>query len=133
MLYDSFHNGYNETLGGDGKAYLELPEQEICKFYLICKSLTKTAEHYQHDRETIKQILYKNNIALFTQSEIVQANRNNKKAVAKLDKITEEIIEIYESIAEAERATPNHNKHISDVCNGKRKTCAGYKWKFIEK
>ena len=32
--YNTYHNGYNETLGGDGAAYLELPEDEICKFYL---------------------------------------------------------------------------------------------------
>ena len=32
--YNSYHFGYNETLGGDGGKYLQLPEQEVCKYYL---------------------------------------------------------------------------------------------------
>lgn len=27
QYYDSYHNGYNATLGGDGKCWLELPEE----------------------------------------------------------------------------------------------------------
>ena len=46
--YDSVNNGYNETFGGDGRAYLDLPEEEICKFYVRVKSVQKTAEYFGH-------------------------------------------------------------------------------------
>ncbi len=51
--------------------------------------------------------------------------------VAQLNKDTEEIIHIFESVTEAENATGN-SRHISSVCNGNRVTAAGYKWKWIE-
>lgn len=51
------------------------------------------------------------------------------KAVAKLDKETGEILATYHSIYEAERE--NNISHVGQVCNGKRKTTGGYKWKFI--
>lgn len=53
------------------------------------------------------------------------------KPVAKLDIKTGEVLEIYPSIYQAEQANGN-TKHISQVCRGKRKTCQGFGWKFIE-
>ena len=53
------------------------------------------------------------------------------KPVAKLDIKTGEVLEIYPSIYWAEQANGN-TKHISQVCRGKRKTCQGFRWKFIE-
>ena len=50
--------------------------------------------------------------------------------IYKIDKITNEIIEIYPSIMEAERQN-NCHFHIKDVCNGKRKTAGGFIWKVI--
>ena len=50
--------------------------------------------------------------------------------VAKLNVNTEEVLEIYLCIADAERANGNSG-HIGDVCKGKRKTCKGFKWKYL--
>ena len=33
---------------------------------------------------------------------------------------------------EAERQTQINHRHISEVCNGQRKTAGGYTWKYIE-
>jgi hypothetical protein len=52
------------------------------------------------------------------------------KKVVKIDAKTNEILAVYCSTAEAERENGNTN-HIADVCNGKRKTCKGYKWKYL--
>lgn len=127
--YNSFHFGYNETLGGDGRKYLDLPEQEICKFYLDSHTLAETSQHFGHDSETIRQILYKYNISILSGQEV-----NKQKfslPVAKLNKKTGEIIEIYTSVSEAERCNNCHT-HIKDVCHGKRKSAGGFGWKFIE-
>lgn len=128
QYYDTYHNGYNETLGGDGAKYLELPEQDICKYYLKHYSIPQTAIEFGHDYLTIKKVLYKNNINILSATEATKKIRS--KAVAKLDKQTEEIIEIYSSIAEAESKNGN-SRHIAQVCNGKRKSAAGYKWKYV--
>ena len=129
QLYDTYHNGYNETLGGDGKAYLELPEQEIIQYYLN-HNLVTTAKHFGHDVETINKVLYKNNIQKHSASQAVC--NVSSYPVAQIDKVTNEIIQIFPSVAAAEKATGN-NKHIADVVNGKRKTAQGYRWEKIEK
>ena len=129
QLYNTYHNGYNETLGGDGAAYLELPEQEICKYYLSTKSLKDTVKHFGHDKETIKKVLYKNNIQMLNQSEVSLLNLS--QAVAQIDPNTDEIIKIFPTIQEAEQATGN-SRHIGSVCKGKRKTTKGYKWKYVK-
>ena len=38
--------------------------------------------------------------------------------------------EIFESITEAQKKYKN--KHISECCSGKRKTCCGYHWEYVE-
>ena len=121
--YDSYHNGYNETLGGDGRAYLVLPEKEIIAYYLKVKSLKETAHHFNHDVRTIRQILYKYNIQCYNGRECV------KKPVLQIDKDTNEIIAIFPSATEAELTVPT-GKHINQVCKGNRKTAGGYKWAY---
>lgn len=122
-FYNSYHEGYNATLGGDGSAYLELNEEEICNYYKS-HSLRETTKYFNHDSETIKKILIKNNVALKTASESL------RKKVAKIDKNTGEILEIYNSVAEAEAANGNTH-HIAEACIGKRKTCKGFMWKYV--
>lgn len=54
-----------------------------------------------------------------------------RKKVAKIDLNTNEILEVYISIREAEKVN-GQTRHIGDVCNGKRKSCKGFGWKFLE-
>lgn len=125
LEYDSYHNGYNETLGGDGRAYLVLPEKEIIAYYFKVKNLRETARHFQHDVRTIRQILYKYNIQRYSSGE------GAKKAVVQIDKDTNEIIAVFPSATEAELVVPT-GKHINQVCKGSRKTAGGYKWAYFD-
>lgn len=129
-FYDTYHNGYNETLGGDGAKYVELPEQEVCKYYLDSHTLDETAKHFGHDVSLIKQVLYKYNISIISSSEVMKQRAS--KAVAKIDIKTNQILSVYSSVSEAERENKNCHFHIKDVCHGKRKTAGGYKWQFID-
>jgi hypothetical protein len=52
-----------------------------------------------------------------------------RKKVAKIDPITGEIIETFDSAKQAEKEYKLHKVH--DVCLGYRKTCGGYIWKYI--
>lgn len=127
-FYHTYHNGYNETLGGDGASYLCLPEQEICKTYLENHSIPQTALQFGHDYLTIKKVLVKNNIKIL--SAIEASRLIASKAVAKLDKETGEIIEVYSSVRDAELKNGN-TRHIAQVCKGKRKSAVGYGWKYV--
>lgn len=123
----SFKYGYNATVGGDGKRYADYELiQTLYDDGLSCKDI---GEITKYDHITIANALEEKNI-----SKVERLQRGHdfiSKPVAKLDKHTLEIIEIYPSIREAERQNGN-TQHISQVCQGKRKTCKGYKWKYIE-
>ena len=52
------------------------------------------------------------------------------KPVIKLDKTTNEVIEYYSSLIEAQRHTGIFANSITRVCKGKQETAGGFKWKF---
>ena len=57
-------NGYNATLGGDGKSYLNLNEDEVIQYYIENANylIKRTADFFNVDPHVIKDILIKNNI-----------------------------------------------------------------------
>lgn len=58
------------------------------------------------------------------------ANIKRRIPVAKCDN-NWNIIDKYESIISAAKINNLSDSHISQCCNGKRKSCGGYKWKRI--
>lgn len=125
-FYGSFKYGYNATIGGDGKKFLDY--DLIYNTYLNTKNVKETARLCHCSEKSVTLILKKYQVSLQKRSknQIV----NSYKPVAKLNKDTEEIIQVYTSIKEAEKDTPT-GKHITDVCKGRRKTAGGYKWKYL--
>lgn len=85
----------------------------------------------ENSEHAVKNNLYKNNIneknGMF--GKFGELNINSKKIV-QMDK-NELVINDYPCIAEASRANKISAGNISAVCNGKRKTCGGFIWKFI--
>lgn len=60
-----------------------------------------------------------------------QKQITNRK-VAKIDLVTNEIIDVYDSIALASRQSGCDGSSISKVCNGKRNKCGGFKWQYVD-
>ena len=59
--------------------------------------------------------------------------KNQQRKVACIDKDTEEVIAIYDSLALAAKDKGiKSSGNISNVCRGTTKTTGGYKWKYIE-
>lgn len=54
----------------------------------------------------------------------------SSKKVIKIDKDTNEIIQIYDSIQLASQDNNCDPSGITKVCNNKRNTCGGYKWQY---
>lgn len=123
--YGSFKNGYNATVGGDGKRYIDY--DLIIKLYQEHLSIKKVSELTGHDVRTISRIIS----SVFSDEEKGKnGHKLIQRPVARLDAETEEILEIFVSVSEADRKYNAHG-HIGSVCLGKRKTACGYKWKYI--
>lgn len=129
-LYDTYNNGYNETLGGDGKLRLQLDEKEVCTYYEN-HSLRETVDYFGVDKDSINKILHRNGVVKKT---IEYANKFALgKVVNQLDMITGKILRTHISTAEAEKyitGKENHGANVSRVCRGERRQYAGYRWEY---
>jgi hypothetical protein len=119
--YHSFKYGYNATIGGDGKKYLDY--DLILKTFNATKNCAKTARLLKISADTVREVVKKNGL---------QPNNGiaNRKPVVKIDLKTGEILDIYESAIIAEQEN-NINNHINAVCKGNRKSAGGYGWKYL--
>ena len=126
-FYHSFHDGYNATTGGDGKQYADY--DLIYTLFQEGKTCKEIKQITNYDGLTIRRALEANGITKQIRKD--RGRGCSRKKVAKIDLRTNEILEVYSSITEAEKI--NHPAyHIGDVCNGKRKSCGGFGWKFLE-
>ena len=134
-FYKGYTNGYNATRGGDGKAYIDV--SELLRLWSLGKSLSEISEIVHHDKSWISILLKEKGIK---ESEILERGMS-KKGVEMLDKNTEEVLNTFSSTRDAarflikEKGLKSSNEggysgHISEVCQGKRKTCQGYKWRY---
>lgn len=132
QYYDSYHNGYNATLGGDGKSYADY--DLIYSLYTENNlNIKEIKEKTGHDPLTIKTALHLHNIS---NTDIHQRQLNRLcKPVAQIDIQTNKIIAIFPSCISACNAVTGDNNsrggHISAVCKGKRKTAYGFKWQYV--
>ena len=76
LEFDSFYNGYNETLGGQyGRKRIDAPKEEIIELYKKTNSCRKVAKHFNIFHETVSRILKENGI------EINSRGHGNSKPV----------------------------------------------------
>lgn len=54
---DTYNNGYNSTLGGEGKRAFAYTKEEVTNKYKELKSLEKTAEYYSACTRTISNLI----------------------------------------------------------------------------
>lgn len=77
-----------------------------------------------------------NAVAEKPEDEKVEVNKEEKpsfapKAVVQKDLETGEVIDLFDSAAEAERKTHISRKSISKAANGKAKSAGGFGWEFV--
>lgn len=127
QYYDTYEDGYNATLGGDGKILLDY--NEIIKTYLITHNASEVARTLNCSIDSVYKILKANDIQISSAAEI--AKNNLSKRIAQYDK-KGNFIKEYSSYREAEKSMGNTQRHIGDCANGKRKTAYGFIWKWID-
>lgn len=132
--YNTYKSGYNATKGGDGKAYIN--EDEVIKEYLKNKNATITAKQLNISLDGILNILKRNNVKIISAADVARNNGNEVYMLSKNDDILMEFQTTYDAarylidncLTKCKLTTIRY--HISEVCNGKRKSAAGYKWKL---
>lgn len=96
----------------------------------------QVAKEFDCHPDTVKQVAQIYHIPLK-----VLTLEQKKKQIAQLDKITEEILQVFDSLQDAMKWCVENGycatygsgpaSHISDAAKGKRKTAYQFKWKFI--
>ena len=131
----SFKNGYNATLGGDGKKYLDY--DLIIASYKEIKSIKDTAISLGISSDSVSNVLRANNISIIASSEVIQ--KKYGKVVNMYD-LQNTFLKTFPSVNAAAKYMVENNltgckmttikQHITEVCMGKRKTAAKFKWKY---
>lgn len=133
--YNSFEKGYNATLGGDGKKYIDY--DLVIQTYKKELNAATTANILNISPDSVRKILKENNVEIISSQEI-SAKKNSKKV--EMFDLNDNYIRTFNSMIEAGKYLIDNKKsncklttirqHISEVVRGKRKTCAGFKWKL---
>ena len=123
----SFKNGYNATIGGDGRPYLD--RDLIIKTYLEVQNIQKTSEICHCDKHSVHNILSSYHIPIVTQQEV---NKKQSGKIIKQYSKKGELLNIFSSVKDAAKSIEKPSAHISQCANGKRKSAYGFIWKFAE-
>ena len=132
----SFKYGYNATLGGDGKRYIDY--DVVINTYNELQNMTLTAKKLGISIDTVHTVLVSNHIHIKSSADI---NKENASKLVKMYSLNEEYIQTFSSLKDAARYIVNNqltsssnisgiSTHIRDVANGKRKTAYQYIWKW---
>ena len=125
--YNTYEDGYNATLGGDGSILLDY--DEIIKVYLTTHNASEVARVLGCCKDSVYKILKANDIPIYSAGDVTKIKTS--KRVAQYDK-NGNFIKEYPSYSDAELAMGNTQRHICDVANGKRKSAYGFIWRWID-
>lgn len=136
--FGSFKNGYNATMGGDGRKYIDY--DLVVATYRKIQSISETAKICQISVDSVSNILELKNVNKLTHKEVMT---NRVKNVGMFCLKTNQLLKSFCSLSQAaeyciqEKLTSSSSikgvaAHIGKVCNGKRKQTLGYKWQFLE-
>lgn len=126
--YQSFKNGYNATVGGDGQPYVDY--QAICDLYQQGLYQTEIQKFLHYDLTTIRKALDMYNVS--KEERVLRGKNYSQRSVIMRDKNTKEILHYFSSIQEAANFINKPTTHIKDVCHNRRKTAYGYIWEFAD-
>lgn len=133
--YGSFKYGYNATEGGDGKHYLDY--DLICETYKQVQNGAEVARRLGINEDSVFSVLKIRGIETLSHKQVLKDNYGKIVHQFSLDN---EYLRSFSSLSDAaqyliDNKLTNCKKstirtHISEVCRGKRKTAAKFKWTF---
>lgn len=132
-FYDSYHNGYNATLGGDGKTYFEYSDEEVISKYKELGSVKDVASYFNCDPETIRIRLKNNGIntslipKMYKKVYQYDLNNNYIQSFESISAAASWLIENNFSKGQIKHIVSNISKNIRNIEN--RKQAYGFIWK----
>lgn len=134
-FYRTFKHGYNATMGGDGKKYIDY--DVVIATYKELQNAAETARVLGICSDTVRKILKTNNIQIIPASQI-QKEKYGKPV--NMYSLSGDFLQSFPSTrAAAEYMIDNKltgckmttiKQHIKEVCCGQRQTAAKFKWKY---
>lgn len=143
--YDSYYNGYNMTLGGDGVRRVVISEETRRKMSESRKGrdVWNKGKHGIYSEETLKKFSEVHKGIHHTEESKRKMSESRKgrpspfkgkpspkrKKVLKYD-LNGNFIKEYTSMREAAKENPKCGTNIGAVCKGKRRQAGGFIWKY---
>ena len=133
----SFKNGYNATIGGDGKRYLDY--DLIYSTYEVLQNATEVAKKLNISTDSVYIVIDQRGGVLKTAQEIVREKQS--KSVKMFNKKTTEYIQSFSSLTEAAQYLKDNGYttsadlrgiavHIRQCANKQRKSAYGFNWNW---
>lgn len=125
--YDSTNRecGYNISTGGESAKGIKLSEETKRK---ISEMNSGEGNPFYGKHHSIKT---KNKISKANKGKYVGGKSVRARKVQKMDLITNDVLEVFDSITEASESQ-TMRKHICECCLGKRRSCCSYKWQYVD-
>lgn len=134
----TFKNGYNATIGGDGKHYLDY--DLIIKTYKKLQNQKAVAKELNICQDTVSDVLKRYHINILSSKEV--SKRLTSKKVGMYD-LQENLLKEFFSAHDASRylfenkmikgQAETARKQICNNCNGITRSYIGFKWKYLDK
>jgi hypothetical protein len=131
----SFKYGYNATMGGDGKKYIDY--DIVIATYNQLLSISDTAKQLNISVDSVSNILKQYNITPISSQDL---NKERYGKIVDMYDKEDHYIQTFPSTADAARYLIDNQLtnckyttiryRITEVCNQKRKSAAGYKWRY---
>ena len=133
-------NGYNATLGGDGKQYIDSENIKEMLLKFPDKTSEQIAEICNCCADTVREVAKENDIHIKTSQE--KAREKLKKEILQIDITAGNIINTFESVQDAcvylkdtydiKSEYNSMRAYISQVARGIKKQAFGFKWEYVK-
>lgn len=130
---------YQVSLYNNGKSKNELVHRLVAQTFLTNKENKSTVNHIDGDKlnNNISNLEFatqkeqsNHRIQILNQKSIISDNCRKARILQQCKKVVRSDGKIFNSIKDASNCNEILRRHISDVCNGKRKHAGGYSWKY---
>ena len=135
--FGSFKNGYNATIGGDGRPYIDV--DLVISTYQELQNATETAKRMNISVDTVLKYLHERKFEVISAQRIIQQKFSK---ITNMYSLNGEFLRSFPSTNAAADYMVSNNltgckkttikQHITEVCTGRRKTAAKFKWAYAE-
>ena len=132
-FYDTYYNGYNATVGGDGFTIID--HKAVIEDFARTGSCVETAHNLNITKHTVGKILTSNGIAHRSPAECGGLNKNDVSQFTKQGEFIRKFdsqraaAEYLVQIGKTKATLDTVGAHIGQSCSGKIKSAYGFIWK----